>query len=416
MNNDNLDKLRELLELVFTYAKQNDLPSPIDLAQLGNLIRFYDNEFSTQQYGHEKLRPLLEQLPDIIDIIKDDSISPPRFFANYSGTSSANAKAESPISKPIKSTINRNIIPKTISDFVLIINTRWKELADFALDENWGGDNLPLLRSYIKYTFFRLVSEDKNKVMIADDHGTAAFNTGLVDRKYQPIYALLKANIKPSSTVPWFLESFCVAGENFNGKALVMTFRPLPEAAYYFNDQSDAFYDINAQVYPDWEHIIEENADRIPPDLLERTTHGFDVKSCDKMNDHQIEEYKKELCTYLKNDSFAYRTLIGSFEQGLELAKKKVRWNYKTAIPVYFPAKNSISLLLPLCLISEDRVDLALVVEKTKSGNYQGHTVYPLSWAYANSRLIARPDSEWLQAEKIVDNYDDHTEEKADLT
>ena len=55
MSNGNLDKVKELLESAFAYAKQNEFPSPIDLAQLGGLIRFYDNGFTSQKYGYDKL-------------------------------------------------------------------------------------------------------------------------------------------------------------------------------------------------------------------------------------------------------------------------------------------------------------------------------------------------------------------------
>jgi hypothetical protein len=30
-----------------------------------------------------------------------------------------------------------------------------------------------------------------------------------------------------------------------------------------------------------------------------------------------------------------------------------------------------------------------------------GHTILPLEWAYGNARLVSRPDSDWLIAEKI---------------
>lgn len=409
MSNHNLEKLKELLAYAFSHAKQNKPSSPIDLAQLGGFIRFYDAEFKPQQYGHEKLRPLLEEMTDIVEVIKDDSISPPRFFANYLGASSVNAPPV--VARPTKPVINRDLIPNSLPLFAYIIKARWEELAKLALEEFWGGsDQLPLLRSYIKYTYFKLVSD--NKVMISIDRSIAAFNTGLVDRRYQQIYAYFVINNKQGGgSVPWFLESFCVAGENFHGKNLVKTFNPLPEAAYYFNNPADAFFDINSPVYPDWEHVIEENSDRIPLELLKRTAHGFNVQSCSGMDDHQVDEYKKKLSEYLKGDEFAYRTLIDAFKRALELALKKVRWNYKTAIPVYFPRKNRMSMLLPLCMISDDRVDLALVVERTESGNYQGHTIYPLSWAYSNSRLIARPDSEWLQAEETIEHLDHNAAE-----
>lgn len=73
--------------------------------------------------------------------------------------------------------------------------------------------------------------------------------------------------------------------------------------------------------------------------------------------------------------------------------KKRVSENYKLAIPQYFDGK--IQLLLPLCLQSDSKPDLALVV--TKVGNYyQGHTCLTLDMAYNNARLIAKPESNWL--------------------
>ena len=80
----------------------------------------------------------------------------------------------------------------------------------------------------------------------------------------------------------------------------------------------------------------------------------------------------------------------------MELAKKRVRWNFKTALPCFFPTRNVMSLMLPLALLRDDRVDVALVVELTQSGNYQGQTILPLREAYIDARLLCRPDSDWL--------------------
>lgn len=68
---------------------------------------------------------------------------------------------------------------------------------------------------------------------------------------------------------------------------------------------------------------------------------------------------------------------------------------------MYDLVRNKGSLLLPLSLVNEDKVDLALIVEKLPSGAYQGHTVLPLNLAYSNSRLVARPDSDWLITDAI---------------
>lgn len=47
------------------------------------------------------------------------------------------------------------------------------------------------------------------------------------------------------------------------------------------------------------------------------------------------------------------------------------------------------------------RPDVALVVSKQPSGNYQGETIFSLDMAYLDSRLITRPDSDWLTPENI---------------
>lgn len=96
------------------------------------------------------------------------------------------------------------------------------------------------------------------------------------------------------------------------------------------------------------------------------------------------------------------------FEDAVNLALKRVQWNYKTAIPMYNPRTNRGSLLLPLALVDEKLVDLALVVVRHPAGSYQGETILPLYLAYSNSRLVSRPDSDWLNTDSIATlSYDD---------
>ncbi len=110
----------------------------------------------------------------------------------------------------------------------------------------------------------------------------------------------------------------------------------------------------------------------------------------------ELDEYKQAFAIALEDDPRAYRNIIGDFKYALETAIKRVRWNYKTAIPVYFPRENTMSMLLPLCLLSDQKVDCALVVERTAKNKYLGHTIYTLEMAYKGARLITRPDSDWL--------------------
>ena len=42
-----------------------------------------------------------------------------------------------------------------------------------------------------------------------------------------------------------------------------------------------------------------------------------------------------------------------------------------------------------------------LLVEKTESGNYLGHTILTLPMAYLDARLLCRPSSDWLRPNLI---------------
>ena len=77
----------------------------------------------------------------------------------------------------------------------------------------------------------------------------------------------------------------------------------------------------------------------------------------------------------------------------IDTSIKKVIANYKLAVPQNYDGK--IQLLLPLFFENDDKPDLALAVTK-KNGYYQGHTCLTLDMAYNNARLIAKPESTWL--------------------
>lgn len=92
---------------------------------------------------------------------------------------------------------------------------------------------------------------------------------------------------------------------------------------------------------------------------------------------------------------------MNRLRDAVDVSIKRVEWNFKTAIPTYYPRVRKVQLLLPVCLVSDETVDLALAVEKTASGSYLGHTALPLDWAYKNARLVCRPDSDWLAPDQI---------------
>ena len=233
------------------------------------------------------------------------------------------------------------------------------------------------------------------------------------EQEEEYIYAIFKQESKYSHTYYWYLHAFAVAGED-EGKTLVRLFNPLPAKANYFGDRIESMlYDTSTgDLSCDYTHILVERAERFPVEFFEdncpesfTTIDGVRIGDTPELDEEARRRYFTALSEKIAGDSRILKRLKNRFEDAVELAVKRVEWNYKTAIPMYFPTRNTMSLLLPLALVDEDTVDLALVVERHPSGSYQGQTVLPLGMAYANSRLVTRPDSDWLKTD-VISNTD----------
>jgi hypothetical protein len=371
----------------------------VDLCTLGQKLKILDAGFSPRNYGEEKLRHLLQKFDSDIELTEDKTVFPPRYFANLKNIPSNFVQTD-----PIHS--SRKIAYDTVKRFAYILPQKYEDLAKLALTEKWYLGSTPkaeyqyeLLENYINYTFIRLVHEDK--IIICDSGKFATFNTGLVDGRYEQIFALFEPNRNQAQD--WFLRSFCIAGEDTDGKLLVSEFSELPLAAEYFAEPRDFIYNLRSGApIIDWDHIIVENADRMPIAFFENLhIKNFTCRDCSKMDDGMIDGYIASLKKAFDSDKRSYRTAIRIFRGAVEDSLKKVHWNYKTAIPMYYPKDRKVNLLLPLCLVDDEKANVALVVERTNSGKYQAHTILQLEWAYQNARLICRPDSDWLSASLI---------------
>ena len=151
----------------------------------------------------------------------------------------------------------------------------------------------------------------------------------------------------------------------------------------------------------DYEHILLENVERLPREFLLEYCNGRELEEFIRKSPYEsglsADRYHEELAVRIRADMRFYRRLIGRFRESVSVALKRVRWNYKTAIPMYFPTRNIMSLLLPLSLVEDDQADVALVVERLENGNYLGHTILTLQMAYNNARLVCRLESDWLR-------------------
>ena len=278
------------------------------------------------------------------------------------------------------------------------------ELSKLALDEDWRFreifdktvDEYGVLVRYIRFTFHRLSYEGK----IVEGEKFAVFNTGLVDRSYNQIYALFEKNHREMQ--PWRWRSFCVPGQGYDGKLLRRTFNSLPDAARYFSDIDDIFFDPDAPFDIDEKHIVLDGikGDRYPHDFLKEFAGGFshDEYSADP------ERYLEKISDKLDNDDEMFRKLLNRLGDAIDRACRRARWNYRAVVPQYYPRRNVMSFLLPLSLLKEEKIDAALVVQSHRTDgdlSYQGYTIFPLSYAYSNARLVAKPISDWLDPKEI---------------
>lgn len=234
----------------------------------------------------------------------------------------------------------------------------YADLVELAEPENWNYVNSissrpnPVLTNYISHTYKRLVEQEK--IFVTQNGEKLCFNTGLVTPNQEEIFALFSVN-RAQDKQPWF----CNGWRKSNHHDLSV-FSSLPDLAQYFDDPTALFFDARKELRINVDHIIEENKDRFP------------------------ERYKSTL-------SFELRNLLNG---ALEAVKKRVRRNYKSAIPQYYQGR--IQILLPICLSVPNVADLALAVERYHD-HYRGSTCLTLDMAYNNARQIAKPDRDWLQ-------------------
>lgn len=233
---------------------------------------------------------------------------------------------------------------------------RVEELKLMAMEEDWDNKKnptgkYPILVNYIKHTFIKLCEEDK----IVGQEDYSVFNVGLATPLQEEIFALFQRNRKAGASQQWYF-----IGWRKQSDRDLLKFGSLPDCANYFDNASDLIYDTNLELRLNVNHIVEDNIGRFPARLQEMDRYQLGI------------------------------LLEGTIRD----AVRRVKRNYKTAVPQYYNGK--LQLLLPLCLTSRASADLALVVER-QNDIYRASTCLTLDMAINNARLIAKPDDEWLK-------------------
>lgn len=254
-------------------------------------------------------------------------------------------------------------IPEDLYKFAYVSPKWFEVLYQKAKKENWDLKTTdsttphPVLFTYIVFTFKRLAElynkSNGQENWIVFKGNKAIINTGLQTDDYRRIYMAFKTASEQNT---YMYYCYGVFEEH---SIDIMNFSDLPRKAEYFSSLADLLYNPNLPLVANTKHILGDprNVDRLPESL--------------------------------KNSPL----LLNTFEGALEIMKRKVEQNYRTAIPQYHDGR--IQLLLPICLQDTETPDLVLVVSRVKN-SYRGNTCLTLDMAYNNARLLAKPENNWL--------------------
>lgn len=232
-------------------------------------------------------------------------------------------------------------------------NAFYNSLAPKAIRENWKWSDdsrndyysQPILKSYLEYTFYRLMDEDskleEHEKKIISYGGKSYFNSGLLDRNFRQINIVgteqtLEKDIPGIGLCRWLL---------------------LSDVQAYSHNEHEI-----ARMFREDEWVKEDDIER------------------------------ELLLTRIARD----------FDSARERAKLMAERNYKLAVPQFYKETNEIQFLLPICLGEREEAEkpqCALVLSLDKTGHRpysRGETILTLDMAYNNTRLIAKPDVFWL--------------------
>ena len=386
----------------------------INLADLGNILR-------EKSIKLEKPRTFFENHKDDFELYVEEKGLTPVIFVRIRSMRYENSFSENQVKEQITKSIIRiggkgnkvirNSGVTALEDwaYLLDINQTLDKLANKARKENWSYSNgkpmfphHPILYLYLRYTFCRL--QYQGKIRYSIDGQWAAWNTGLVDPHYEPIIALFRKN-KPGLKSKWAFYEFIIPGES-KGKIICNLFTDEIERATYAENNDMDYDETLGTPSLDFEHILKR-LNRIPDSFWKiYAPKNFEVRETKNMLHNESVIYYNSLREAIMSDHIAYRQIITAFQNALALAMKRIAWNTRTAVPMYYPKDNRLCLLIPLCLVNDEEEDIALVVKRTAAGKYDGATILTLDMAYADSRVVQCPTSDWLISSKIPGSGD----------
>ena len=272
------------------------------------------------------------------------------------------------------------------------LNMFLDELANTAVAEDWHFKDYssclsqPILKNYVEQTYYNAFSQ--GAIYRNDFEGKMCMNTGLLDPAFNDVYILCDIeNYETPNALfkEYYSNPKVVLSSSRNFSRFV---NEIPKPPVYRKSVSDLFFDCDIACAPGG---IDINDKHIYEDKIARINNTIQDKGTQYNNADAIK--------------LAFESAI---RYSLALAKR----NYKLVAPQLWPETGKIQFLMPIYLEGrcENQVgekkesvlpNVALCLEDTGNGRYLGTSILTLDMAYQNARLIAKPDSFWLEPQRI---------------
>lgn len=308
------------------------------------------------------------------------------------------------------------------------------------------------LKRYLRNTFERLSLEDRNlndrgayqnkRIKVDEARRHAIMNTGIVDRRYEWIHALMDVAWDPE-TPRFSMKGFFLAdgGDSSAFKEAARAFPELktgdkasflPHKARYAPAAKTVFNGWSPFQYrkPDerYDHIIGERLYRFPREYLNQVVGNRDkwallARALDQAAaadhngsaDEAIELMTSAVLPLIREggEYSIENRITHDLDAEIRRSVRRARYNQNIALPGYYPKHRVIQFYLPLCMASENVCDLVLVVsvEYHEHGNlsYKPRTVLGIDDTFADTRLVLPPQENWLPelARKMRSGHDE---------
>ena len=255
-----------------------------------------------------------------------------------------------------------------------------EDIASNAVAEPWSFSNrpsackYPILKSYLENIFGKLRKETQagatNKIVQSADGHYILFNTNLPDTFGRDILIMAEVRKKVNGEEYFENPSMFTKGVS-EMRRLGFSVENTPQPATFFEDVNEVIFQSSWTIDSSFEHldhIIQDNRSRFPKE-------------------------------YQEKDPIR---VAGDLEQGINMAVRMAKRNFKYIAPMYRPQQACIQMLMPIYLSGSYREapDFALVLTPD-NGIYIPETILPIDGAYQNARLIAMPDEAWLRPDTI---------------